>query len=108
MQDVHELNVAFNPSLANDPEHLEACGLEVPTQAKIWECVVKEPEKALDEQSKDFRDPPRFEEPSCWDWTMSRLGSQAEAVSPETTPQDRDQALHYDLQRLTLSRCWTA
>ena len=86
MRDVHELNVAFNPSLANDPEHLEACGLEVPTQEEIWERVVREPEKALDEQPDDYQNVPRFEEPSWWDWTMSLLGRQTEAVSAPITP----------------------
>jgi hypothetical protein len=37
MQDVHELNVAFDPSLANDPTGSEVCGHEVPSNAEMVE-----------------------------------------------------------------------
>lgn len=39
LKDLHELEVAFDPSLAADPEVTEVCGLEVPSKEEIVKAV---------------------------------------------------------------------
>ncbi len=34
MNDLHELNVAFNPDVANDPDHEEVCGAQVAIEGR--------------------------------------------------------------------------
>lgn len=46
MRDLHELDVAIDPSLANDPEVTEVCGLRVPTKEEVWAKVSSSPEEA--------------------------------------------------------------
>lgn len=46
MSDLHDLDVAIDPSLANDPSVSEVCGLRVPTKEEIWAKVSSSPEEA--------------------------------------------------------------
>jgi hypothetical protein len=46
MSDLHDLDVAIDPSLANDPSVSEVCGLKVPTKEEIWAKVSASPEEA--------------------------------------------------------------
>lgn len=46
MKDLHELDLAFNPSAALDPEATEVCGMQVPTKDEVWQAVRSSPGKA--------------------------------------------------------------
>lgn len=43
LKDMHELNVAFDPSLAKPDEVQTICSLEVPTREELWETVKSSP-----------------------------------------------------------------
>ncbi|MBM9593473.1 hypothetical protein [Roseitranquillus sediminis] len=73
MADIHALNVAFDPSLANDPERHEACGRQVPTRAEIWSMVAGDPGGSLNRQPDEYG-APAFETPGWWDWAVSWFG----------------------------------
>lgn len=87
MQEVHELNVAFDPSLANDPAKLEACGLQVPTFPEVWQRIVADPAGAIAEQPEEY-ELPAFEKPGWWEWLMSWISRQPkpEGIEPVTAP----------------------
>lgn len=46
MRDLHELDVALDPSMANDAAATEVCGLKVPTKEEIWAKVKASPGEA--------------------------------------------------------------
>lgn len=46
MRDLHELEVAVDPSVANDPSVTEVCGLRVPSKEEVWAKVVASPAEA--------------------------------------------------------------
>ncbi|WP_211322717.1 hypothetical protein [Palleronia aestuarii] len=71
MQDIHELNVAFDPSLENDTEHLEVCGMKVPTRAEVWDRVKSAPAETLSEHYEHLN-LPSLELPKWWNWLISR------------------------------------
>lgn len=52
MRDMHALDVAFNPELANDPSVEEVCGMKVPTKEEIWATVKASPGMAWDSAVK--------------------------------------------------------
>ncbi|TGD62205.1 hypothetical protein EYC08_16795 [Tabrizicola sp. WMC-M-20] len=62
MQDLHELDVAFNPEKANEAEVQEVCGMSVPTKQELWEQVKGSPKAAWATVSEAFPDvpPPDF------------------------------------------------
>ncbi len=47
-EDMHALEVAFNPDAANDPTVTEVCGLRVPTKEEIWAAIKASPGAARD------------------------------------------------------------
>lgn len=64
MKELHELDVALDPSKANDAEVTEVCGLKVPTAVEIWEKVKAIPDVVLDR-------PPEL--PEMPEWTMPEM-----------------------------------
>jgi len=48
MKDMHALEMAFDPGLANDPSVDEVCGMKVPTKEEIWTAVKASPGMAWD------------------------------------------------------------
>lgn len=46
MSDLHDLEVAMDPSLATDPSVSEVCGLKVPTKEEVWAKVSASPQDA--------------------------------------------------------------
>ena len=39
MQDLHELDIAFDPTMAFPTEAQEVCGLKVPTRQELWDAA---------------------------------------------------------------------
>lgn len=46
MQDMHALEIAFDPTAANDPSVSEVCGLRVPSVEEVWAAVKASPGQA--------------------------------------------------------------
>ena len=63
MNDLHQLNVAFNPDAARDPEVTEVCGLEVPSKDKVWQSVKSSPGKAWETAKAHVPDLPEWQRP---------------------------------------------
>lgn len=68
MRDMHALEVAFNPDLANDPSVEEVCGLKVPTKEEIWNTVKASPGKAWDAAVQALGDLPDLPPAPSIDW----------------------------------------
>ncbi|MBU2941053.1 hypothetical protein Q8W25_03630 [Shimia thalassica] len=69
MYDLHQLELAFNPGAAADPEATEVCGLTVPTKDEVWGTVKSSPANAWS-MAKDFvPDLPDLTMPDI-DWTF--------------------------------------
>jgi hypothetical protein len=68
MRDMHALEVAFNPDLANDPSVDEVCGLKVPTKEEVWETVKASPGKAWDVAVQALGDLPDLPAVPSIDW----------------------------------------
>ena len=68
MRDMHALEVAFNPDLANDPSVDEVCGLKVPTKEEVWETVKASPGKAWDAAVQALGDLPDLPAVPSIDW----------------------------------------
>lgn len=60
MKDLHNLNVAFDPDTANDVDHAEVCGTEVPSKEEIITSVKNAPGKAWAKAEAWFQDPDKF------------------------------------------------
>lgn len=58
MQDLHELDVAFNPERANEAGVREVCGMSVPSKNELWEQVKRSPSAAWATVSEAFPDVP--------------------------------------------------
>lgn len=56
MQDLHELDVAFNPEKANGAEVQEVCGMRVPSQQELWAQVKGSPSAAWETVKETFPD----------------------------------------------------
>ena len=73
MDDLYELDIAFNPDNAVPADHSEVCGLQVPTKEEIWQFVKDSPGAAW-EMAKDLMpELPEFEVPEVelswpWEW----------------------------------------
>ena len=73
MDDLYELDIAFNPDNAVPADHSEVCGLQVPTKEEIWKFVKDSPGAAW-EMAKDLMpELPEFEVPEVelswpWEW----------------------------------------
>ena len=81
MQDLHELNVAFDSSQANDPDRYEACGREVPSPIEVWRQMSVDPGGVLEQQPQEYGPLPSFERPGWWDWAMSWFADEAGALT---------------------------
>jgi hypothetical protein len=68
MKDMHALEVAFDPDLANDPSVDEVCGLKVPTKEEIWDTVKASPGKAWDAAVQALGDLPGLPPAPSIDW----------------------------------------
>jgi hypothetical protein len=72
MQDLHELDLAFNPEAASDAEAKEVCGMKVPTVEEIWAKVKNSPGEAwrmAKEALPDLPEMPEFRMPEIdWVW----------------------------------------
>lgn len=69
MRDMHALDVAFNPDLANDPSVDEVCGLKVPTKEEIWAKVKASPGEAWGWAKDAVPDLPEMPDMPEIDWT---------------------------------------
>ena len=69
MNDLHELNVAFNPANAVSDDHSEACGLTVPTKEELWQTAKDSPGKAWNIAKDAMPELPEFEAPKV-NWTF--------------------------------------
>jgi len=56
IEDVHELEVAVDPTAADDPERAEICAMQAPTRAELWEQVSSSPGAVLDEAGRQYGD----------------------------------------------------
>ncbi len=68
MTDLHELELAFNPSVSPDPEASEVCGLTVPTKDEVWTTVKASPGVAWEVAASYLPDLPEFTVPKI-DWS---------------------------------------
>ena len=69
MYDLHQLELAFNPSAAADPEATEVCGLTVPTKEEVWRTVKSSPGSAWNMAKDLVPDLPDLTMPD-FDWTF--------------------------------------
>jgi len=60
MKDLHALDLAFNPDAANDADHIEVCGQEVPTKDEIIETLKRSPSTAWTEAKSWMSDLPTW------------------------------------------------
>lgn len=60
MKDLHELDVAFNPSNAAQDGAQEVCGMAVPSKAEVGRMVKESPGKAWDKAKVSLPDLPDF------------------------------------------------
>ncbi len=67
MGDLHELELAFNPDAATDPDESEVCGLKVPTKEEVWRAVKSSPGQAWSAAKALVPDLPEFKKPKI-DW----------------------------------------
>lgn len=74
MKDLRELDLAFNPDTALDPEVSEVCGRTVPSGEEVWQTVKASPGKAWASAREHLPDLPEFHMPDIhWpdiDWTF--------------------------------------
>lgn len=68
MMDLHELDVALDPSSANDPDVSEVCGMRVPTKEEIWTKVKVSPGAAWQMAKDALPDLPEMLE-----WTIPEM-----------------------------------
>jgi len=73
MDDLHQLDVAFNPDNAVPDDHSEVCGLTVPTKEEIWQFVKDSPGAAWQLAKDLMPELPEFEMPEVelswpWEW----------------------------------------
>ena len=67
MNDLHELDVAFNPNNAVSDEHSEVCGLTIPTKGELLKMAKDSPGKAWSAAKELMPELPEFKLPS-FDW----------------------------------------
>ena len=73
MDDLHQLDVAFNPDNAVPADHSEVCGLTVPTKEEIWQFVKDSPGAAWAMAKDLMPELPEFDIPEVelswpWEW----------------------------------------
>lgn len=68
MKEMHELNLAFNPDAAADPQTEKLCGMPIPTGDEIWTAVKASPGKAWHRAMVWLPDLPEVHVPKI-DWT---------------------------------------
>jgi predicted RNase H-like nuclease (RuvC/YqgF family) len=75
MKDLHELEVALDPTRANDASVKEVCGMAVPTKEELWEKVKSSPGEAWQKAKiamPDLPEMPDLPDPLLWlleiDW----------------------------------------
>ncbi|WP_417810045.1 hypothetical protein [Thioclava sp.] len=69
MRDMHDLNLAFNPTSEADPNIAEVCGKRVPTRGELWAAVKTSPHKAWGSAKDLMPDLPEYHMPSI-DWSF--------------------------------------
>ena len=69
MKDLHELELAFDPKAAPDPEAKIVCGLTVPTKGEVWAFVKSSPGVAWGTAKAVVPDLPELKMPKI-DWTF--------------------------------------
>ncbi|MDO6523968.1 hypothetical protein Q4578_20465 [Shimia thalassica] len=70
MYDLHQLELAFNPDAAADPEVTEVCGMTVPTKEEVWLAVKSSPGAAWAAAKDAVPDIPDFSDITTIDWTF--------------------------------------
>ncbi len=78
MRDLHELDLAFDPDAALDPERSQACGAEVPTASEIWTQVAASPAAAAQAARAAYDDLPPLDLPDWW----GAISARATALLP--------------------------
>lgn len=73
MNDLHDLDVAFNPEKASAPDVTEVCGLKVPTKEELWQMVKHSPGKAVEIAKGVLPDLPDFEVPELPDFEVPEI-----------------------------------
>ena len=73
MDDLYELDIAFNPDNVVPADHSEVCGLQVPTKEEIWQFVKDSPGAAWEMAKELMPELPEFEMPEVellwpWEW----------------------------------------
>lgn len=71
MQDLHELDVAFNPEKAVGPEVKEVCGMRVPSADELWATVKASPGDVWDGAKAAIPDVPELDTSRLTDWIGS-------------------------------------
>lgn len=68
MQDLHELDVAFNPENDFGPDATEVCGLKVPTADELWQAVKASPGAAWEGARSSMPDIPEIDGNRLKEW----------------------------------------
>lgn len=71
MQDLHELDVAFNPEKAFGSDATEVCGMKAPTADELWEAVKASPGAAWDGVRESVPTLPDIDTSRLKEWVSS-------------------------------------
>jgi len=70
MQDLRELDLAFNPDTSLDPEVSEVCGRTVPSGEEVWQTVKSSPGKAWASAREHLPDLPELSMPELPEFSV--------------------------------------
>ena len=71
MQDLHELDVAFNPEKAFGADATEVCGMKAPTAEELWEAVKASPGAVWEGVQENIPSVPEIDTSTLKSWVPS-------------------------------------